>query len=357
MITGHGGNIFSLARRLGCVPDEILDMSSNVNPLGPPPGLVEFLSVQLERINALPEPDASMAISAFADHHRVAEERVVGGNGTTQLIYTLPLALGSRRAVILGPTYADYADACAMYGVPFQYHLADESRDFRPDLAALEKDLAGADTVFICNPDNPTGVLIPAEDLLDLCRRNPEVRFIIDESYLPFVEEGEKESLLGRDLDNVLVLHSMSKIFRVPGLRIGFAVAPEPLIKKIGWYAQPWAMNSLAQAAVLFLMGQRVGTGDFIRKTRQILGDERRTMEEKLGSFDQVRPIPGKTAFLLVRLPPSKTADEVWEALAQERILIRNCGNFIGLSERYIRISLKTPEENRMVLEKLTGIL
>ena len=111
MLIGHGGNIFDLAQELRCDPFDIVDMSSNINPLGPLPGLVGFLKENLTAITALPQVDARNTAQVFATRNLLDLAQVIAGNGTTQFIYTMPPALDTRRALILGPTYADYADA------------------------------------------------------------------------------------------------------------------------------------------------------------------------------------------------------------------------------------------------------
>jgi len=357
MIRGHGGNIHELARELGCGPGDIIDMSSNVNPLGPPEGLVDHLRERLDAITSLPQVDAAGIIRSFAAYHGIPEDRILAGNGTTQFIYALPLALRSRRALILGPTYADYGDACAMHDVPAHFLIADEPRDFAPDIDAAARRAADADLVFICNPNNPTGAFIPADDLAGLCRSRPDALFIIDESYLPFVDDGESQTLANRDLPNAIILNSMSKIFRAPGLRIGFITGPPAIIDRIGRYALPWSVNALAQAAVAFLMENPDAQAEFIRRTRETLAAERREFASALSAMPSIRPFPSQTSFILLRLSDGLTAEGVCGGLARRRILIRDCSNFKGLSDRHIRISLKTGDINRVVLGALRDIV
>jgi len=209
MIGGHGGNIYELARGLGCDPAEIIDLSSNVNPLGPPAGLCDDLVRQIETVSALPEVDNQGIIRCYAEHLGIPADRLIAGNGTTQFIYSIPAVLKVNRALIVGPTYSDYADACRLHGVSPEFFLCRESDDFRPDLVGLAEAAAGADTVFICNPNNPTGAFIPADELKLLCRRRPQVRFILDESYLAFVADGECQSMVRSGIDNLFILLSM----------------------------------------------------------------------------------------------------------------------------------------------------
>jgi threonine-phosphate decarboxylase len=350
MINGHGGNIFDKARDLGCDPMDILDMSSNVNPLGPMPGLMNHLHEHLEDIIALPEAGAGSIIQAFSSHHDIDPKKVLAGNGSTQLIYTLPVALKIRQALILGPTYSDYSDACRMHGVDFRVALSDENTSFRHTLDAM--DIEPGNAVFICNPNNPTGTLIPSEAIESLCRRYPNILFIIDESYLPFVSKGEAKTLTGSTLSNIIVLNSMSKIFRIPGLRIGFVVAHPEIIEKIGSYMLPWSVNTLAQAAVNYLMTQKQDVIDFIGKTRTYLAGEREFVMASLQTAPGIRLFPSTTSFILAKLD-RLTAEAVSSYLLNYRILIRDCGNFQGLSSKFIRISLKTRDVNQMLADRL----
>jgi len=352
MINGHGGNIFDKAKELGCLPMDILDMSSNVNPLGPIPGLMAHLHECLDQIIALPEAGAGGIIRAFSNHHDLDPEKVLAGNGTTQLIYTLPVALKIRQALILGPTYSDYADACHMHGVNFKFALADESTSFRHVLDEVE--LNSCDTVFICNPNNPTGTLIPSDKIESFCREYPHIRFIIDESYLPFVPEGKAKSLIRSALPNIVVLNSMSKIFRIPGIRIGFVMADRNIIKNISHYMLPWSVNTLAQAAVRYLMSHDLDVSNFIENTRNYLAEERQLMMSALQSASGIRLFPSVTSFILAKLE-RLTAETVSHRLLKYRILIRDCSNFQGLSGQFIRISLKTRDVNQKLIERLSA--
>jgi len=357
VINGHGGNIYLLAKQLGCNINEIIDMSSNVNPVGPPPGLLTFLKENIERITALPEADAGAAADKFADAYNLDPERVLAGSGTTQFIYSIPLALGSKRVLILGPTYSDYADACLMHNISFRYLTTDGSVLFRHDIDEIRNQVNGCDTVFICNPNNPTGTLIPAVELELLCRSSPETCFIIDESYLPFAQSDIDESMLNSGLSNLIILNSMSKIFRIPGIRIGFLISSKKIAEKLERYALPWSVNSLAQVSVQYLMEKRNETESFIEKTKIFLETEKTKLVSRFEKSSKIKFFPSTTSFLLAELLKDITAERVCDHLAQNRILIRNCTNFKGLSNNFIRISLKTENVNRMLSEKLLNFI
>lgn len=357
MISGHGGNIYKLATQLGCKPSEIIDMSSNVNPMGPPPGLIAFLKKNFNSVTSLPEVDSSEVVHAFAKHYIISPDRVLAGNGTTQLIYSIPQALCSKRALILGPTYSDYEDACIMNKVNYEYIIADESSFFLPDINIIKKRIKHFDTVFICNPNNPTGVLIHRNDLESLFISYPDKHFIIDESYMSFVKGSNKESLLCSGFENVLVLNSMSKIFRIPGLRIGFLIASKENISRFLPYFLPWSVNSIAQAAVCYLMDPKNGADSFIGKTVNYLENERNRFIKQFKDFQEIKLFPSTTSFILCKLDKNLSAGEVCRRLSFDKILIRDCSNFKGLSDNYIRISMKTFNLNRLLSKKLSNII
>lgn len=354
MIQGHGGNIFEVAERLRCAPSEIIDMSSNVNPLGPMPELVEHLQKILpETMSVLPRVDAADIVGLFARRYKLDPCCVLAANGSTQLIYDIPRAFETKKALILGPTYADYADACRMQGVFFDEFLAEEDDGFTPDLNRFEDKLSDADTAFVCNPNNPTGVLIPARQLRDLCSAHPRVRFVVDESYLPFAPEGGEQSMADCGLGNVAVLNSMSKIYRLPGLRIGFLIGQPEMIQKAVRYRLPWCVNGLAQAAVSYLMAHPQNTDAFVAKTRVFLADERIQFVQALKEVPDIQFYDSSTSFLLAKLSGRFTAEKVWDFLCRQRILIRDCTNFSGLTKHFVRFSLKTHEINTIVAQKL----
>ncbi len=353
MITGHGGDIFDAAEQIGCRPAEIIDKSSNINPLGPMEALEDTLRSHLDALTRLPDVDARQSVERFAARHGLQPGNVLAGNGTTQFIYSLPQALAPRSVLIAGPTYADYADACHRYNLKVEYSLSEEQHGFKPNLTSLERSAGRFDTVFLCNPNNPTGVLIPGEKIADLCRSHPHTRFVVDESYLPFVSQGHWQSLITDLPDNCIVLQSLSKIFRIPGLRIGFLVASEPLVDRFRLSQLPWSVNGLAQAAVTFLMKHEQEVAHYVERSCEYVRSEREQLFQRLKSDTRADLYPSDTVFFLVRIPPATKAGAIKTALLRHRILIRDCSNFQGLSERYIRVSVKTAESNRLLADTL----
>lgn len=357
MIIGHGGNIYDAAKRLGCEPSDIIDMSSNLNPLGPPDGLARHLMDRMDTIISLPEVDSKHITTLVAGRYGIPAECVLAGNGTTQFIYAIPRALSTRKALVVGPSYADYKDACAMNRADCEIFLTHAEDGFMPDMDALSAAINGKDTVFICNPNNPTGVMWRDSQLEALCRSFPETCFVIDESYLPFAVDHYGQSAIRFKLPNVIVLNSMSKIFRIPGLRVGFLLAPITLIYRFEKFILPWSVNALAQEAVAYLLenGDRIQA--FLNRSRQFVAHEKRLFLELLEPLKTIKAFPGSVYFVLARLEGKIKAADLCAHLLKHRVLIRNCGNFVGLDDRYVRFSLKDRDTNMMLVQRISDML
>jgi threonine-phosphate decarboxylase len=353
VIEGHGGNIYEMAKALGCSPWEILDMSSNVSPIGMVPGLKAILEKGWAEIISLPEVDSRSLRACFAASFGLAEDQVLAGNGTTEFIYTIPLALKVKKALIVGPTYSDYADACRAYGIEPVFCLASEEANFHPSLDEISSRLADVDTVFICNPNNPTGQLIPAQSLKPTIEAYPEVRFVVDESYLPFVPNWATESLASIAARNVIVLQSSSKIFSIPGLRLGFLIATPENINAFEPFRHPWNVNRLAQVAGTFLVSQK----SFVQEVADFVRKQRNAFLGYLEGLDSLCPFPSSVHFVLFKSKGDLSAPELFRRMSEHKILIRDCTNFHGLSNRFVRIALKTPEDNKKCADMLKRVL
>ncbi len=361
MITGHGGNVKALAERLGCSINEITDMSSNLNPLGPPEGLEAHLCSRIGKIRALPQADARDIVLAFSNYHQVDSDRIMVGNGTTWFIYTLPQALKPNHALVCGPTYSDYLDACALHKIKTSNLIAEPGSDFKPDLDLLSdrlrNDSPRIDMVFLCNPNNPTGALVPASKIRTLLTRYPETFFVIDESYLPFVADAENISQVTESrFANLIVLSSMSKIYRIPGLRTGFVTAHPAVIRELAKGYQPWSVNALAQEAALYLMDPANDLKPFLQKTRTFIQQEKTRFLDRLNGLRGLKTYPSVTYYVLAELKNRMTSQSFCSLISDHKMLIRDCSNFEGLTDKFIRFSLKEPDINSKLAEIIVSI-
>ncbi|MBI5556134.1 MAG: pyridoxal phosphate-dependent class II aminotransferase [Deltaproteobacteria bacterium] len=347
----HGGNIVATAKALGCQVADLIDMSGNLTPLGMAPGLREALTQGLEQVAFLPETESETLRQVFAGKFGLREDEVLAGNGTTEFIFALPASFGHKRAIIVNPTYSDYSLACSWANMPVVNFMLTLEHDFRLDMAHLAKHLQGEELVFICNPNNPTAGLTPTRELYALIVNHPATTFVVDESYLPFTRE---MSLLRYDLPaNLFVLFSSSKIYGIPGLRLGFLAARAANLQALALHRKPWGVNRLAQIAGEYLLHN---SDSYVEDVRQFVEQERPRFVKGLQEMGSIRVIPGAANFMLCYLQGDLSAAELRGRLLEKRIMIRDCASFAGLDDHYFRLCLQGREKNVYCLKVLREI-
>jgi threonine-phosphate decarboxylase len=214
-------------------------------------------------------------------------------------------------------------------------------------------DPEGADLVWICNPNNPTGRLWPRpEALAAWAGAYPRALFVVDEAFLPLTPQGEGRSLVpvaGR-LANLVVLRSLTKLYALPGLRLGYAVASPEWAERVRAQVVPWSVNALAQAAGLAALSD----ADYERRTRIWTASEVPAFARRLAqAAGRLRPVRSEASFVLVELRGLTSAAAV-ERMAGQGVAVRDASNFVGLDERYLRVAARTAEENARLLEAMT---
>jgi threonine-phosphate decarboxylase len=352
----HGGNVKEVAAQLGWDAGRLIDFSVNLNPLGPPPQLADNLIAQAA-LTAYPEPYSRGMAEAGAAWLGVQPEQLIFANGAVELIYLLVQALAPEVALIPGPTFADYAEAVHINGGRVKQLRLSYLTGFCPTLRYLERAARGAGLVFLCNPNNPTGNLLPAEllwEFQEYCAAE-KIFLVVDESFLPFHRRWRELSLIGRTAGcrHLLVLQSLTKIFAIPGLRVGCAVAHPDLVRRLAERQPPWQVNGIAQQLTPLCFRD----DGYLERSRQYLDAERQWLEDALARLPGVRVFPSETAYILLQLQPSWSSARLAGSLAAHGLVVRQAGNFAFLDERYLRVAVKRREENQLLVNSLREIL
>ncbi len=346
----HGGNIYELAKKAGCVPEQILDFSSSINPLGPPEFFRAAVSRSLENIVHYPDPQAERLIAAAVETSEINESFICAADGTEQLIYAIPRALKLEKALIVVPAYIDYEKSCRLAGVEISYAGMDETDNFAPDFEKLDALVEKNTLVFIGHPGNPAGTAMAKEQLRKLVGKHPETIFVIDEAFADFC--GKSFSLLPEIPPNAVILRSLTKIFAIPGLRLGLAFASAKNTALIREQLPPWSVNSIAQE-----VGGKIFTGsaEYVRETIELINPLREELTQQLEASG-LKVFPGLANYLLVKLP--RKNDAVYDRLLTEaHIAVRNCANFKGLNSQFFRIAVKNRAENAYLINALRLVL
>lgn len=353
---GHGGDILTALETGRLAAGEVLDFSANINPLGPPPGLYEYLAERLPEITHYPDPGARKLCAAIRGRYGGWCD-YLPGNGAGELIYLLARALSPGPVLIQVPTFMLYERAAAAAGCTLAFLKASESLGFCPDtdlLCAKVRQLRPR-LVILCNPNNPTGALLAREELLAVAAEaaaNGGV-LAVDEAFLEFRDDYGRRSMLYEGMpNNVVVICSLTKLYAIPGLRLGFLAGPARLLGEISKLRDPWSVNTLAQLAGEFVLGQRAYVDRTVRETAKLAGD----LAAELGKVPMLQVYPPAANYLFVQ-SLSIDAQELQQRLLYQGVLIRDCSNYRGLDASYFRVAVRTPGENRRLCNALLAVL
>ena len=342
MIQEHGGNIYEYAVNHA----DIIDFSANINPLGVPDGIKKAVESSINQLNRYPDPNCTELTKKISLYENVAEGNIVCGNGAADLIYRIVHAFRPQNALIFAPTFGEYKKALMECGCNVREYILHEERNFSPDTDMLESLTADTDIAFLCSPNNPTGQLIPPALLADIsekCLKN-DIILVCDECFLGFAENSDIYSLRNFINSNCIILKAFTKLFAVPGLRIGYAVCGSPAaVESIRKSGQHWSVSVVAQNAGIAALNET----EFVKQTVEFVKNEREFLCTEL--CRQVTEIfPSSVNYILL-----KSIYDLEDRLLKENILIRNCSNYSGLDECFYRIAVRTHEENLKLISAL----
>lgn len=332
----HGGDIYT--------NPGFLDFSANINLLGAPKSVIAAGKEAMDRSIHYPEPGSRRLCKAVAELEGVKQEQVLCGNGAAEILYSLVLAEKPKKALIPVPAFQEYEQALRTVDCQIEFtalgqdHLAEK----------IDKD---TDMVFFCNPNNPTGILYPKEEmkmLLEKCR-STKTRLVVDECFMEFVKSPEGSSLK-TELDacpRLFLLKAFTKIFGIPGLRLGYGLSSDKkLLETMRQMTQPWNVSLPAQEAGIAAAGER----GFIIRSRVVLEEEKQYLLKELKQFPV--KIYGHAANFIF----FQSYEGLDQELKAHHILIRSCENFRGLSKGWYRIAVRTRRENEVLIQALKEI-
>jgi threonine-phosphate decarboxylase len=354
----HGGKVWGLEKE--GFEGEILDFSSSVNPLGCSEKVFEAIKGGFGQVSDYPDSNCVLLREAIADcFDGVGVENVVVGNGSTELIYLFSEVFLDRGdvAVVPAPTFGEYESAVRRVGGNVRFVKLD--RSFCLDSGVLKREMCGAKTVFLCNPNNPTSVLAPSEVLVEVVEAacDEDVLVFLDEDFLEFVDGDNNGFSLVREVNrfpNLFVLQSFTKVFGLAGLRAGYGFGSEEMIEILSNVKMPWNVNYLAQVAALAALNDK----EHLARSRELVRVERAFLAGELERIRGFVPYPADANFILVNIRDSGLdAAQLKEVMLRRGILIRDCSSFVGLDSYHVRVAVKTRQENEILIGALREVV
>ncbi len=332
----HGGELIWYVHKKYKMPlEKIVCFDSIVSPIVPdlpePPKFV---------LKSYCDRNTTKIKDIISHRYNVDKKNILLTNGSTELIYLVSKIFGKETQIKI-PTYSEYECAVDYYGGKCSFY-----RDYSPKNKTLS---------FICNPNNPTGKLIEKKELLDILQKYTlNTKIFLDEAYMELASEKKAYSMSQEIIAhrNLIVSHTLSKRYGLPSLRLGWSFASEDVIKKLKKYRFPMTTCNLTMFyAEHFLQDQ-----SYEKKVMDIIEKGKKYLTKKINEIKWLKVENTNVNYFLVRILNELTSTDLFKMLAKRGIIIRDCSNIRGLNKKYIRLAIKTKEENDLLIEELIKI-
>lgn len=340
----HGG-IYSAG--LGFDP-KILDFSSNVNPLGFPASIKNGLKKNIALFSVYPDSSSAKLRNSLEKYTRVPKDQIIVGNGATEIIYNFCKAFLNKCNVLIPiPTFGEYESAARLHGAKISYFKTmNLNQDIDDFLDAIPRNKC----VFVCNPNNPTGSLTSQKNMLkilDVSHDNSTLVFV-DECFIE-IASNPNESIVSklRRFDNLFILRSMTKSFGLAGLRVGYGLGSKNMIEILNRIKIPWNVSGIAQDTAIKALSSK----SHLEKTRKLIEKERKFLKTSISKISGFGCYDSDANFILIRLKIN--SKQMQKKLLKKNILIRDCSSFKGLDDKFIRIAVRTRNENQKLVKEL----
>lgn len=334
----HGGDIY---RHPG-----VIDFSVNTNPLGTPESVKRAVQESVAKIEHYPYVRCEALREAISRFEQVNMEEILCGNGAAELFFAAVQAVCPQKALVIAPSFSEYEEALRSVGAEVEYYYLCEEDNFQIREDYVDKLSEEIDMIFLCNPNNPTGQTIDRDMLikiLDRCKKQ-NIVVVLDECFLEFLDEPNRYEMsnLRGEYPNLLIIKAFTKIFSMPGLRLGYAISSnQDILEEMSWKLQQWNVSVPAQMAGVAALEK---PKEYIRQTREYVSGQREYMRNIMKMMGYV-VFASKANYLFFKGRPGLEK----EAL-EAGFLIRDCQNYEGLSEGFYRIAVRTKEENERLI-------
>ena len=336
----HGGDIYN--------NDVELDFSANINPFGMPEKIYEAAICGVKESIHYPDPNCDELRSAISKKEHVAKEHIICGNGAAEIIFTLVHAKKAKQALVFIPSFIEYEQALNAFGCKIKHYELRKEDCYEVTKEILLHITKELDMMFLCNPNNPTGLTISKEllqQIIDQCKEK-EVLLVLDECFQDFLEEKESDSKVSQVNENpfLFILKAFTKMYAVAGVRLGYGMCSDrKLIKRMNEVTQPWNVS---------IPAQRIGIAacveeEFEEKTRAYIKVQREYLAKELKKLG-FHVYPSKANYIFFEGP-----EGLYDLCLKQRILIRSCENYQGLSRKHYRVAVKLKQDNERLIQTL----
>lgn len=336
-----------------------IDFSSNINPLGISRYVLKEIKKNIKQIsNVYPDPNCTLLKESIAEYiqHGIDQNWINIGNGATEIIHNFVKCISSKNSIIPSPTFCEYELASKRCRMKIDYVPLSKKLQIEPDLIIEKIKKNSNSLIFLCNPNNPTG-LVNTEVIEKILSsiNNSKTILLVDESFIDFLNDIEKKTMISKikEFDNLAILRSMTKSYGLAGLRLGYLIANPKLIQQLKPYQISWNVNGIAQIAGIAALHDQ----EHLCKTKKIIQKERDYMYNKINKKDSyANALRSEVNFFLIKLRNVNSTIYQKIMLNFHGILVRDCSTFTGMSNDFIRVAVRTHKDNLMLLKAIYDI-
>lgn len=355
----HGGNIYKIARAHGVHPQDIIDFSANINPIGLSPKGEAALKAHLSEIIHYPDPNNEALLEVTSKTLAISIEQILFGNGAAQLLYALMELSDLKEVLVPAPGFSEYALAAKAQNLKVTSYpltlVADPMYHFEMPYEILRDHLhraaANGERYLLClgNPNNPDGSLQTVATVLELAQlaAASDSLLLVDESFIEFTNESHSLRPYIKEYPNLLVLHSLTKFYAIPGLRLGALLGNAELLARIKQYIPAWSVNHLAAHYGIGALQDEV----YRQKSRAVVAREKEWLYGAIKAFPFLTVCAPSVNFMLLHWQPeSPDLGAFMEFLNTKNLLIRSCEAYEGLGTGWFRIAVKDRTNNELLI-------
>lgn len=356
MKVNHGANLYDLSSKYGFSKKELMDFSSNINPFGSSKLAKEYVINNIDEVSVYPDPSYTKLKNSISSYCKCSSDNILLGSGATELISSFIRTINPDKALLLSPAYSEYEKELSKINTYITKYFSKKEDDFSIDVDNLISTINNDKykLIIICNPNNPTGFTFSKADIEKILK-NTNAFVMVDETYIEFTDIDTYSSTpLVDKYDNLFVIRGTSKFFSTPGIRLGYGLISNELVKdKISLELDLWNINIFAS-----MMGEVMFCDkEFIDNTTSMMLEERNFLLNELKKFNDLKIYSSQGNFILCEIKSKKlNAKELRENLMPNKIIIRDCTSFDGLDEYFFRVCLLKPDENKILIDNLKKI-
>ena len=350
----HGGDIYTY--------QNMLDFSANINPLGIPENVVQAAARGAANSASYPDTQCRALRLALAEHEQVQPSQLIFGNGAADLIFALSLARKPQQALLIAPGFHEYEQALRVVDCNIRYHYLQEAEGFRlnvPRLCAEITAARSAEMLFLCNPNNPTGLALTRQELQPLVEHCQQcgTLLVLDECFNEFLDNPAEYSLkpLLNAYPNLFILKAFTKIYAMPGLRLGYGIsADRELLRRLAEVMQPWSVSTPAQTAGLAALQEQA----YVAQAQELVQQERQFLQTQLTALG-LTVYNSQANYIFFQIPAAKFPGyaELPANCRAQGVLIRDCSNYVGLRPGFYRVAVRQRPENERLLQAIKQAL